>query len=430
MIHCGDMASQPSDIPDLSKLKSEVALLDRFTQQAGIIANVSIDARLQVHARFRSEFLTLAGRGVHLQPVLPMALGKPHHFDGIVLHLWQSFVRLREVFLTEMILVPPPMEKPCMAVVLACECQASACRIMTRMIYGREPDENLSVFVSAQCERAQALGKELRIGRDSKPDEEIEDELDLVLFDIEVLKQVSSLGFGFSSMPPDSVFVSKIAPGGWGEQNDIRIHDELIHVDDEPVDKLHNAAELGALLKRRPVKLTFEREEFVQVGHHKWMDSCLVWWQECFASIRNMVAAREIHANLLLPFRTFLDGGIPEGAIVGLGSARFKIGAPGKYTDMKGCRALQAIVEQGGVFLDGTDARVLAAVKRKDGKKQTGFDTRAKKDDGPNVEAGQVFQKVFEQGRKHIWPTYPGVQLSSIASSIRKDVQGGFLATV
>merc|ERR1719271_1834839 len=64
--------------------------------------------------------------------------------------------------MTEMVLLPPRMEKVCMAVILAAECQAAACRVISRMLFARKSLMDMDWYVMGQCLRASAFGAELR----------------------------------------------------------------------------------------------------------------------------------------------------------------------------------------------------------------------------------------------------------------------------
>lgn len=146
-------------LADFSTIDEEHELLRRFSSEACPVPIVSIDSRLQLHGRYRAEFLSLCARGEHLNAVMP-SVGKPHRHTGLIMHMWHSYIMLREAVLTEMLLLPPQMEKQLLAIAICAECQAAAWRILARMLRARIP--NIEGLMCLALQRADALAVECR----------------------------------------------------------------------------------------------------------------------------------------------------------------------------------------------------------------------------------------------------------------------------
>merc|ERR1719353_1591713 len=77
--------------------------------------------------------------------------------------------------------------------------------------------------------------------------------------DILVKSYVKRMGWAPVGMPPDPVMVQKVDGLSWAEREGIRVKDELVRIDGQPVAGMGSAKFLQAI-KDRPILLSFLRQ--------------------------------------------------------------------------------------------------------------------------------------------------------------------------
>jgi len=265
--------------------------------------------------------------------------------------------------------------------------------------------------------------------------------------------QDTSLGFGTCNMPPQVVYVHQLEKRGWADNHGVREHDELYMIDDHHVEDML-AEDLVKCLKNRPVRLTFARElpegqvgegdatsksrhdddhhhdtwvapheqrlseeDELKLTHRQWLDTASTWFETVVESSRYMLEVADLD---IFAFRNFMVTRDEDdiGNVVGIMDSRQKLGSENEFTDVVNARANKALHNQGANLEDRTDERILAALELKAGGGWL-FE-------GAAAKAGNIFKQTLAKEATP-WPTYPGEQVSALARSIRREVQGSFL---
>jgi len=77
---------------------------------------------------------------------------------------------------------------------------------------------------------------------------------------VEAKKKDEDLGLSLSGYPPDDVFIEAVDPFGFADQKKLKVGDQLTAANGSDIKDL-TKQELKALMKARPVRLTFERKK-------------------------------------------------------------------------------------------------------------------------------------------------------------------------